>query len=176
MQPLNRFDSTVRCALLLGTLVLAGCVPSSFVYDLPQDRYYNSGGSYYSAGTPGYYGQPNYYGQPGYYPRGVYDDHDHDRDACRHESHRDRRDERNERNERNQRNDRDRSDAPADRPPSPRAPRGVTPKDPAPTARPEADRNHCSGGKKCGPAAQTTEVEAPRRRTGTREGSRLVTQ
>jgi len=170
MQPLNRFDSTVRCALLLGTLVLAGCVPSGFVYDLPQDRYYNSGGSYYSAGTPGYYGQPFYYGQPGYYPRVVYADHDHDRDDCRHESHRDRRDERNERN------DRDRRDAPADRPPSPRAPRGVTPKDPAPTARPEAGRNHCAGGKKCGPSAQTTEVDVPRRRTQTRDDRRLVEQ
>ena len=145
MRPLTRLDSTVRCALLLGTLVLAGCVPSGFVYDLPQDRYYSSGSSYYSAGTPGYYGQPFYYGQPGYSPRVVYVDHQHDRDDCRHESHRHRRDERN---------DRDRRDAPADRTPPPRAPRGVTPKDPA----------------------QTTEVDAPRRRTETREGSRLVAQ
>ena len=67
-------------------LALAGCVPSGFIYDLPQDRYYNSGSSYYSAGTTGYYGQPYYYGQPGYYPRVVYADHDHDRDDCRHES------------------------------------------------------------------------------------------
>ena len=64
MRPLDRLDSTVRFALLLGTLVLAGCVPSGFIYDLPQDRYYNSESSYYSAGTPGYYGQPYYYGQP----------------------------------------------------------------------------------------------------------------
>jgi hypothetical protein len=151
MRPLDRLDSTVRCALLLGTLALAGCVPSGFVYDLPQDRYYNSGSSYYSAGTTSYYGQPYYYGQPGYYPRVVYADHDHDRDDCRHESHRDRRDERNEQNEQN---DRDRRDAPADRPPSPRAPRGVTPKDPK----------------------QATDVNAKRRTTETREGSRLVPQ
>lgn len=149
MRPLNRLGPTVRCTLFLGTLALAGCVPSGFVYDLPQDRYYNSGSSYYSAGTPGYYGQPYYYGQPGYYPRVVYADHDHARDDCRHESHRDRRDE-----ERNQRNDRDRRDALADRPPSPRAPRGVTPKDPK----------------------QATEVNAKRRRAETREGSRLVEQ
>lgn len=148
MRPLDRLDSTVRFALLFGTLVLAGCVPSGFIYDLPQDRYYDRGSSYYSAGTPGYYGQPYYYGQPGYYPRVVYADHDHDRDDCRHDSHRDRRD------ERNQRNDRDRRDAPADTPPSPRAPRGVTPKDPK----------------------QTPEVEAKRRGTETREGSRLVEQ
>jgi hypothetical protein len=133
MRPL---DPTVRCTLLLGTLALAGCVPSGFVYDLPQDRYYSSGSSYYSAGTPGYYGQPYYHGQPGYYPRVVYADHDHDRDDCRHESHRDRR------------------DTPADRPPSPRAPRGVTPKDPK----------------------QATDVNVKRRRTETREGSRLVPQ
>lgn len=145
MRPL---DPTARCTVLLGTLALAGCVPSGFVYDLPQDRYYSSGSSYYSAGTPGYYGQPYYYGQPGYYPRVVYADHDHDRDDCRHESHRDRRDERNERN------DRDRRDAPADKPPSPRAPRGVTPKDPK----------------------QPTDVKAKRPRTETREGSRLVPQ
>ena len=148
MRPLDRLDSTVRCTLLLGTLALAGCVPSGFVYDLPQDRYYNSGSSYYSAGTPGYYGQPYYYGQPGHYPRVVYVDHDHDRDDCRHESHRDRRDERNDR-------------VTATRVthlrtghPSPRAPRGVTPKDPK----------------------QTAEVDAKRRRTETREGSRLVPQ
>lgn len=170
MRPLNRLDATMRCALVLGTLGLAGCVPSGFVYDLPQDRYYNSGSSYYSTGTSGYYGQPYYYGQSGYYPRVVYVDHDHDRDDCRHESHRERRD------ERNARNDRDRRDAPADRPPAPRAPRGVTPKDPAPTARSEADRNHCAGGKKCGPAVQAIEVDARRRRTETREGSRLVAQ
>lgn len=145
MRPL---DPTVRCTVLLGTLALAGCVPSGFVYDLPQDRYYSSGSSYYSAGTPGYYGQPYYYGQPGYYPRVVYADHDHDRDDCRHESHRDPRDERSERN------DRDRRDTPADRPPSPRAPRGVTPKDPK----------------------QATDVNVKHRRTDTREGSRLVTQ
>lgn len=151
MRPLDRLDSTVRCTLLLGTLALAGCVPSGFVYDLPQDRYYSSGSSYYSAGTTGYYGQPYYYGQPGYYPRVVSADHDHDRDDCRHESHRDRRDERNARNERN---DRDPRDAPADRPPSPRAPRGVTPKDPK----------------------QATDVNAKRRTTETREGSRLVPQ
>jgi hypothetical protein len=151
MRPLDRLDSTVRCTLLLGTLTLAGCVPSGFVYDLPQDRYYNSGSSYYSAGTSGYYGQPYYYGQPGQYPRVVYVDHDHDRDDCRHESHRDRREQRNGPNERS---DRDRRDAPADRPPSPRAPRGVTPKDPAPTP----------------------EINAKRRGTETREGSRLVEQ
>ena len=167
MRPLNRLDSTVRCTLLLGTLVLAGCVPSGFVYDLPQDRYYNSGSRYYSAGTPGYDGQPYYYGQPGQYPRVIYVDHDHDRDDCRHESHRDRRDDRN---------DRGRRDAPADRQPAPRAPRGVTPKDPAQTARPDAGRNTCASGKKCGPPAQTTEADAPRRRTETREGSRLVAQ
>jgi hypothetical protein len=167
MRPLNRLDSTVRCALLLGTLVLVGCVPSGFVYDLPQDRYYSSGSRYYSAGTPGYDGQPYYYGQPGQYPRVIYVDHDHDRDDCRHESHRDRRDDRN---------DRDRRDAPADRQPAPRAPRGVTPKDPAQTARPDAGRNTCASGKKCGPSAQTTEADAPRRRTETREGSRLVAQ
>jgi hypothetical protein len=149
MRPLNRPDSNLRCGLLLGTLALAGCVPSGFVYDLPQHRYYDNGSSYYSAGTPGYYGQPYYYGQPGQYPRVVYVDHDHDRDDCRHESHRDRREERNDRNERS---DRDRRDAPSDRPPSPRAPRGVTPKDPAPTP----------------------EIDAKRRRTETREGSRLV--
>jgi len=144
-------DPPMRCVLLLGTLALTGCVPSGFVYDLPQDRYYSSGSSYYSAGTSGYYGQPYYYGQPGQYPRVVYVDHDHDRDDCRHESHRDRREQRNDPNERS---DRDRRDAPADRPPSPRAPRGVTPKDPAPTP----------------------EIDAKRRRTETREGSRLVEQ
>ena len=150
MRPLNRPDSTtVRFGLLLGTLALAGCVPSGFVYDLPQNRYYDSGGSYYSGGTPGYYGQPYYYGQPGQYPRVVYVDHDHDRDECPHESHRERRE---ERNDRNGRNDRDRRDAPADSPPSPRAPRGVTPKDPAPKP----------------------EVDAKRRRTETREGSHPV--
>ncbi len=150
MRPLNRSDSTVRCGLLLGTLALTGCVPSGFVYDLPQDRYYDSGSSYYSAGTPGYYGQPYYYGQPGQYPRVVYVDHPHNSDDCRHDSHRDRREEQNDRNERS---DRDRRDAPSDRPPSPRAPRGVTPKDPAPIP----------------------ETNAKRRRTETREGSRLVT-
>jgi len=104
MRPLNRPDSTtVRFGLLLGTLALAGCVPSGFVYDLPQNRYYDSGGSYYSGGTPGYYGQPYYYGQPGQYPRVVYVDHDHDRDDCRHESHRDRREQPNDRNDRNHR-------------------------------------------------------------------------
>jgi hypothetical protein len=144
-------DPSMRCVLLLGTLALTGCVPSGFVYDLPQDRYYSSGSSYYSSGTSGYYGQPYYYGQPGQYPRVVYVDHDHDRDDCRHESHRDRREQRNDRNERS---DRDRRDAPADRPQSPRAPRGVTPKDPAPTP----------------------EINAKRRRTETREGSRLVEQ
>jgi hypothetical protein len=148
MRPPDRLDSTVRFALLIGTLVLAGCVPSGFIYDLPQDRYYDRGSNYYSAGTPGYYGQPYYYGQPGNYPRVVYVDHDHDRDDCRHESHRDQRDERHERD------DRDRRDAPADRPPSPRAPRGVTPKEPK----------------------QRPKVEAKRRATETREGSSLVEQ
>ena len=147
-------DPSMRCVLLLGTLALTGCVPSGFVYDLPQDRYYSSGSSYYSSGTSGYYGQPYYYGQPGQYRRVVYVDHDHDRDDCRHESHRDRREQPNDRNDRNEHSDRDRRDAPADRPQSPRAPRGVTPKDPAPTP----------------------EINAKRRRTETREGSRLVEQ
>ena len=167
MQPLTRLDSRVRWALPLGTLVLAGCVPNDFIYDLPQDRYYDSGGGYYSGVAPGYYGQPFYYGPHGDYPRIFYVDHDHDRDDCRHESHRDRRDERN---------DHDRRDAPEDGPPPPRAPRGVTPKDPEQTARPEAGPNPCVGGKKCGPAAQTPEVDATRRRTETREGSRLVAE
>ena len=167
MRTASKGDSRTRCAVLVGSLALTGCVPSGFVYDLPQDRYYSSGSGYYSAVQPGYYGQPAYYGPPGYGPRVVYVDHDHDRDDCRHEGHRDRRDERD---------DRDRRDAPADRPPAPRAPRGVTPKDPEPTARPEAGRNTCAGGKKCGPATQTTEVDAKRRRTETREGSRLVAQ
>jgi hypothetical protein len=140
--------SRTRYALLAGTLALAGCVPSGFVYDLPQGGYYGSGSGDYSATRPAYYGQPVYYGQPGYDPRVVYVDHDHDRDDCRHESHRDRRDERNEQD------DRDRRDAPADRPLSPRAPRGLTPKNPK----------------------QTPGVEAKRRGTETREGSRLVEQ
>lgn len=167
MRPLNRLDSSVRCVLLSGALALAGCVPSGFIYDLPQERYYNSGGRYYSAAAPGFYGQPAYYGQSGYAPRVVYVDHDHDRDDCRHESHRKRRDERK---------DRDGRGTPADSPTPPRAPRGVTPRGPEQTTRPQTGRDACTGGKKCGPAARTPEVEATRRGAGTREGSRLVEQ
>ena len=156
MQPPSRLDSTVRCILLLGTLALGGCVPSGLVYDLPQDRYYGGGSPYYTAGAPGdYFGQPYYYGPPGDYPRVVYVDHHHDRDDCRHESHRQRRDERNARD--------DSRDAPAERRPPPHAPRGVTPQDSVQTAQPEAGRNACTGGKKCGPARGTAEFEGRRR-------------
>jgi hypothetical protein len=137
------FLCVMRYVALLGTLGLAGCVPSGFIYDLPQDRYYGSGGGYDSAVAPGPYGLPYYHARPGVGPRVVYVDHDHDRNDCRHESHR---------HHRGERNDRNRRDASADRPPTPRAPRGVTPKDPAPPP----------------------EVDTKRRRTATREGSRLV--
>ena len=105
----------MRIALAAGALVLAGCVPSAYVYDDLPSVHYGSGGAPYPPayyyGYPGYYGYPRYYATPRYYgyspypPRVVYYDHDHRGDDCRHPSHRDGR--QGDDRDRHDRNDRD---------------------------------------------------------------------
>jgi hypothetical protein len=178
MRTASNGGSRTRCAALVGTLALTGCVPSGFVYDLPQDRYYSSGSSYYSAAQPGYYGQPVYYGQSGYDPRVVYVDHDHDRDDCRHESHRDQRPQSDrDRDQNGGRNDRGTREEPAEAPPPARHPRLGPRHESSQPAQAEPARNPCAGEKKCGqPGGETPEAEATPRGTAKRAGSRLVPQ
>jgi hypothetical protein len=151
--------SRLHVAGVAGTLALAGCVPSAYVYDDAPTAYYG-GGYAYQLPPAGYYAYPGHYAAPGYYapvyapPRVVYVDHEHRGDDCRHESHREQRSPGDRDGQDRGRPQHDRNDHQQG------SVRGVV----RPADRPAPDPNRCSG-RKCGSvgaAPSTGESQDPR--------------
>lgn len=163
MRPIRKDVSMARVGFIVGTLALAGCVPSAYVYDYPQAGYYSSGYGYYSTVQPGYYAQPGnyYYAQPGYFgqtgspPTVVYYEQDrdgdsHDRDHDRHDGGNDV--DRHDRDGHDGRNDHYSQDGRSGRP----VPHG---------------RNPCAGSA-CGPSGDASGPPATRDQTESRGSKR----
>lgn len=172
-----------RMHLACVALALAGCVPTTYVYDDAPAPYDGGGYGHHapSAGYyayPGYYAYAGYYAYPGYYaysgyygavhaaPRLVYHHHDHRGDDCRHESHRERRPP-------GDRDGRDHGRPQHARDDHPQGPlRGVAP----PADRPPPAPNRCAGKKCANPGAAPGGGESQDPRAQVRRGLKSRTE